>query len=92
MANFTTEIAHGNIARQWFAPHETLALLPVVGKNVSLVWSLSTEKADELLDLAHADLSRALADANQASAGTLNPLGKTLSFSIKPANRDQFNC
>jgi 2-polyprenylphenol 6-hydroxylase len=82
VANFSSEKKHGNIARQWFFPHETLALLPLVGKNVSLVWAVSTERADVLLNLTHADLSRALEMQTKQDLGTLKQLGETLSFSL----------
>jgi 2-polyprenylphenol 6-hydroxylase len=82
VANFSAEKSHCNIARQWFAPHETLALLPLVGKNVSLVWSLSTERADVLLNLTHADLCRTLETQTRQVLGAFKQHGKTLSFSL----------
>lgn len=82
VANFSTEKNHQNIARQWFAPHETLALLPLVGKNVSLVWSVLTERADELLKLSSADLARHVELYSKHELGVLKQLAKTATFSL----------
>jgi 2-polyprenylphenol 6-hydroxylase len=82
VANFSTEKSHQNIARQWFAPHETLALLPLVGQNVSLVWSVSTEKAEELLKLSSADFAEQVGVESKHALGELQLVGKTLSFSL----------
>ena len=82
VANFSTEKSHQNIARQWFAPHETLALLPLVGKNASLVWSVSTERAEELLKLSSIDLAEQVEAKSKHMLGALKAIGKTLSFSL----------
>jgi 2-polyprenylphenol 6-hydroxylase len=82
VANFSTEKNHQNIARQWFAPHETLAMLPLVGKNASLVWSVSTEKAEELLKLSSTDFAEQVEVQSRYALGDLNPVGKALSFSL----------
>ncbi len=82
VANFLAEKSHQNIARQWFAPHETLALLPLVGKNVSLVWSVLTETADELLRLSSDALAEKVAQQAKYALGDLQPIGKTLSFAL----------
>ncbi len=82
VTNFATEKANQNIAQQWFAPHETLALLPLVGKNVSLVWSLSTAKAEELLKLSVGDFAAQVAEKSKHTLGDLQAIGKTLSFGL----------
>jgi len=51
-ARLTCEIGHGQIARQWFADGDILALLPIggpQGNSVALVWSVQEPRADELL-------------------------------------------
>jgi ubiquinone biosynthesis UbiH/UbiF/VisC/COQ6 family hydroxylase len=82
VANFLAEKNHQNIARQWFAPHETLALLPLVGKNVSLVWSVLTERADELLKLSNVELAEKVELQSKHELGDLKQFGKTVSFSL----------
>jgi 2-polyprenylphenol 6-hydroxylase len=90
VANFSTENPHRNVARQWFSAHETLALLPLVGQNVSLVWSVSTEKANELLKLSNEDLADAVGGKSQDTLGELKPISKTLSFALHSQVAAQF--
>jgi ubiquinone biosynthesis UbiH/UbiF/VisC/COQ6 family hydroxylase len=90
VANFSTEKSHRNVARQWFAPHETLALLPLVGQNVSLVWSVSAEKASELLKLSSKDLALQVQMQSQDMLGDLKPIGETLSFALHSKIAAQF--
>ena len=82
VANFLAEKNHQNAARQWFAPHETLALLPLPEKYVSMVWSMSTESANELLTLSFDELARKVEAQSRYMLGVLNPVGKTLSFRL----------
>ncbi|SCX22656.1 UbiH/UbiF family hydroxylase [Nitrosomonas eutropha] len=51
VANFEVERPHHHIAYQWFRRDGVLALLPLPGKRVSMVWSANTVLADELLTL-----------------------------------------
>ncbi|HEX5538627.1 MAG TPA: FAD-dependent oxidoreductase, partial [Methylophilaceae bacterium] len=51
VANFETELAHAQVARQWFRPDGVLAWLPLPGKRISMVWSTSTDYARHLLTL-----------------------------------------
>jgi len=82
VANFETELPHVNVAMQWFAPHETLALLPLVGKKMSLVWSVSTERAEALLNLSTDDFVAELELHSQQKLGHLNLLGSVHSFKL----------
>jgi 2-polyprenylphenol 6-hydroxylase len=83
VANFLAEINHANIARQWFAPHETLALLPLPKQHVSMVWALSTEQAAELLTLSGEALAERVRARSQNELGSLRMVGKVLSFSLR---------
>ncbi len=82
VANFLAEESHQHVARQWFAPHETLALLPLPEKYVSMVWSVSTESANELLTLSSDELAQKVETQSRRVLGTLRPAGKTLSFRL----------
>jgi len=82
VANFSTEKPHQNSAKQWFASHETLALLPLVGQNVSLVWSLPTERAGKLLELSHDELTRQLEIHAQHALGDLKLIGDVFAFKL----------
>ncbi len=82
VANFLAEKSHQYVARQWFAPHETLALLPLPEKYVSMVWSVSTESANELLTLSSDELAQKVETQSRHTLGILSPVGKTLSFRL----------
>jgi ubiquinone biosynthesis UbiH/UbiF/VisC/COQ6 family hydroxylase len=45
VANFNIGKAHRGIAYQWFTPDGILALLPLPGKRISIVWSVSPEQS-----------------------------------------------
>jgi 2-polyprenylphenol 6-hydroxylase len=82
VANFIAEKNHGNIARQWFAPHDVLALLPLPDKHVSMVWSVSTQKAAQLLQLSADELAQSVCEQSQGILGDLKLVGNTLSFEL----------
>jgi ubiquinone biosynthesis UbiH/UbiF/VisC/COQ6 family hydroxylase len=82
VANFIVTEDHQNIARQWFAPHEALALLPLPGKYVSMVWSMSTERAIELLTLSSEDLAENVATRSGNVLGGLQLESNALSFTL----------
>jgi 2-octaprenylphenol hydroxylase len=76
VANFKTALPHHGVASQWFTATEGIvALLPLAGNRVSLVWSAPDALADVLL----ADSAEALAARLQpfcgATLGQLQPLG-----------------
>ncbi|MGW8270555.1 MAG: FAD-dependent monooxygenase, partial [Burkholderiales bacterium] len=49
VANFECERRHDNVARKWFQGGPILALLPLPGERVSMVWSLPERRAEALL-------------------------------------------
>ncbi|KIG09796.1 ubiquinone biosynthesis hydroxylase family protein [Caballeronia concitans] len=71
VANFKTERPHGETAYQWFRDTEIIALLPLPGDHVSLVWSARTEHADELIALDPAQLAAKVEEASQYTLGAL---------------------
>lgn len=72
VANFACERAHRGTAFQWFQGGPVLALLPLPGDHVSMVWSTGEEDAARLLELE----PQALADAVAAASGhVLGALG-----------------
>ena len=48
VANFRCEKPHANVAYQWFQRGAVLALLPLPGDHVSMVWSLPTLEAKRI--------------------------------------------
>jgi ubiquinone biosynthesis UbiH/UbiF/VisC/COQ6 family hydroxylase len=86
VANFSTSKAHNSTAYQWFKPESILALLPLPGKRVSIVWSVSPEKSAELLSLTHEELCKQVSDASQGLLGDLEVLTPSASFSLRVLN------
>lgn len=72
VANFACGRAHRHTAFQWFQGGPVLALLPLPGEHVSMVWSVGEEQAARLLALAPDALCGEVA---AASAGALGELG-----------------
>jgi len=73
-ARLTCEQPHGQVARQWFADGEILALLPLdgpQGRAVALVWSLPQDRAHALLALPAAEFEDRLTQASHHSLGRL---------------------
>ena len=83
VANYVVEKAHGNIARQWFLPHETLALLPLPQQQVSMVWALETERAKQLLSLSEESLAEQVEVQARGQLGQLKAASNTYSFPLR---------
>jgi len=75
VANFACGRAHRNVAFQWFQGGRkggaVLALLPLPGDHVSMVWSTAAAEAARLLALAPETLARELAIASREAVGEL---------------------
>ena len=87
VANFACGRPHRNVAFQWFQGGQkdgaVLALLPLPGDHVSMVWSVADAEAARLLALAPAALSRAVAAASYESVGELAPVTPQRAFSLE---------
>jgi ubiquinone biosynthesis UbiH/UbiF/VisC/COQ6 family hydroxylase len=84
VANFRTERRHNNIAHQWFRRDGVLALLPLPGKMVSMVWSRQEEQARQLLDAPEPELCSDASIASNHALGEMRlvtrPVGFPLNF------------
>jgi 2-polyprenylphenol 6-hydroxylase len=89
VANFEVEIHHQNIARQWFDVHETLALLPLPQKVVSIVWAMPTAQAGELLSLTSEALVEHVESRTHSILGKFRPLNKALPFVLNQKTASQ---
>jgi ubiquinone biosynthesis UbiH/UbiF/VisC/COQ6 family hydroxylase len=67
VANFRCEKRHGNVAYQWFQRGAVLALLPLPGDHVSMVWSLPTSASQRIQALE----AQALCHEVEAAAGAV---------------------
>lgn len=75
VANFSTELPHHGAAHQWFTSTEGIvALLPLPGNQVSLVWSAPDALADTLMQEPLSQLAARLSALPRQPFGTLAPL------------------
>jgi ubiquinone biosynthesis UbiH/UbiF/VisC/COQ6 family hydroxylase len=86
VANFNIGKAHRGIAYQWFSPDGILALLPLPGKRISIVWSVSPEQSAELLALTHGEFSARVAEASNHTLGELQVITPPASFALRVLN------
>jgi ubiquinone biosynthesis UbiH/UbiF/VisC/COQ6 family hydroxylase len=75
VANFSCEKPHHNVAHQWFTCKEgIIALLPLPGNMVSLVWSAPETLADTIMDESLGELAIRLGEYSESTLGLLKPL------------------
>jgi 2-polyprenylphenol 6-hydroxylase len=75
VANFSCEKPHHNVARQWFTCKEgIIALLPLPGNKVSLVWSAPETLADTIMNESLGELAIRLGEYSERALGLLKPL------------------
>ena len=83
VANFICEHPHRNIAHQWFQTDGILALLPLPGRRVSMVWSVSPEKAKILTGLSPDELAAQVAAASGHTLGNLQLITPAAAFPLR---------
>lgn len=75
VANFSTELPHHGAAHQWFTSAQGIvALLPLPGNQVSLVWSAPDALADTLMQEPLSRLAERLSALPRQPFGKLAPL------------------
>lgn len=89
VANFVTTRPHENTAFQWFRRDGVLALLPLAGKRVSMVWSAPDARARELLGSSHEALALEVEDASESAVGALEMITPAASFPLKRERVDR---
>ena len=86
VANFIAAKPHRGIAYQWFQPDGILALLPMPQQMVSMVWSVSPERSEELTHLSHEELCAQVAAASHHTLGTLQVVTPPAAFPLRLLN------
>jgi ubiquinone biosynthesis UbiH/UbiF/VisC/COQ6 family hydroxylase len=75
VTNFSCEKPHHGVAYQWFTGHEGIvALLPLPGNQVSLVWSAPDALAATLMQETLSEVAVRLAVLSEEKLGPLRPL------------------
>jgi 2-polyprenylphenol 6-hydroxylase len=83
VANFACVQAHRNTAWQWFTDEGVVALLPLPGRHVSLVWSAPEALALEIQALDRDALSLRVTERSAAALGQLTAIGAAHSFVLR---------
>lgn len=89
VANFEIERAHGGTAFQWFRPDGVLALLPLPGQRVSMVWSAPLDWARALLESSPAALCEHVASASGGAVGSMQLITPAAAFPLKRQRVDR---
>jgi len=83
VANFACERPHRNAAYQWFQGGPVLALLPLPGNHVSMVWSLPTSEAERVGALDAETLCREVESATAGALGTFALVTPPRSYALQ---------
>lgn len=82
VANFSTTLAHHDTAYQWFRTDGVLALLPLPGNRVSMVWSADAVTARELMELDAGALAVRVGEASGGMLGELRVITPAAAFAL----------
>ena len=83
VANFAITRPHRGTAYQWFRHDGVLALLPLPGERVSMVWSTREEDAARLIEFAREDLVAQVAAASNGVVGELQLITPAAAFPLR---------
>ncbi len=90
VANVRSELPHESTAWQRFLGDGTLALLPLSTGECSIVWSVASARATQLLALAPAEFSAELTAASDGVLGALSLASERLSFPLRRMSAQQY--
>jgi 2-polyprenylphenol 6-hydroxylase len=83
VANFRAFEAHRGTAYQWFLNKGVMALLPLPGNHVSMVWSAPDALARQLLDADVEELACRAEEASLGMLGRLDPVTAPAGFALR---------
>jgi len=83
VANFECGQPHLNTAWQWFTDEGIVALLPMPGDRVSLVWSAPEALAPQLQSLEPAAFAERVTALSRHVLGSLTPIGPAHAFPLR---------
>lgn len=83
IANFETELPHGDAAWEWFRGDGVLAFLPLPGNRISIVWTAFEERAAELMALPPEEFCHQVQEASHSALGELKLLSKPAAFPLR---------
>ena len=83
VATFLAGKPHRDTAYQWFLHKGVLALLPLPGNHVSMVWSAPDAHAQVLLGAGTEELASMVEEASGATLGSLQPISGAAGFPLR---------
>jgi 2-octaprenylphenol hydroxylase len=83
VANFAVARPHRGVAAQWFRRDGVLALLPLPGERVSMVWSTAAAHADHLRGLTDEELAAEVAAAAHDAYGPMHVITPAAAFPLR---------
>ena len=83
VANFRAGQPHRDTAYQWFLNQGVLALLPLPGNHVSMVWSTPDAHARDLLTAGAEELTRRVEQSSAGVLGRLEPTSTAAGFPLR---------
>jgi 2-octaprenylphenol hydroxylase len=83
VANFAAAQPHYDTAYQWFRTDGVLALLPLPGNGVSMVWSTSHTHAQALMALDALSLAQCVREASADTLGALSVMTPPAAFPLR---------
>ena len=83
VANFTCDRPHLNTAWQWFTDEGVVALLPLPGNHVSLVWSAPSQLGAELMALTPDQLAARVTERCARTLGELTAISDSQTFPLR---------
>ena len=83
VANFLAGRPHRDVAYQWFSTHGVLAMLPLPGNQVSMVWSAAQAHAQVLLAAGAEELARMAEQASFDTLGRLQRVSAAVGFPLR---------
>ncbi|MBI5278171.1 MAG: FAD-dependent monooxygenase [Burkholderiales bacterium] len=92
-ARFDCEKPHGQVARQWFADGDILALLPMggaAGNSAALVWSVQEARASALMALTAAEFEARVEQACAQALGKLTLASERAAWPLQLARAQRW--
>ncbi|MEM8844754.1 MAG: FAD-dependent oxidoreductase [Pseudomonadota bacterium] len=85
-----TEKSHQQTAWQCFNNEGPLALLPLSNNTCSIVWSVSAESCESLMDLSEAEFNNKITIGSETKLGQLNIISERKSFPLSGSQADHY--
>ncbi len=89
VANFACAEPHHGAAFQWFQRDGVVALLPLPGNRVSLVWSADEQIAEALMSATPEALGERVAQVAGQAVGRLEPITEAATFALRLVRVDR---